>query len=227
MQPLRYSDVARALDSFLGDHDPSDPATRKKLRIVEAATELFIRHGYRKASVDEIARRAGVAKGTVYLYFKNKTDLLVYAIALEKKKHLVVMKEVLDAEMPARERLRAYLRKAVALITEMPLTSRVMSGDYEIHAVLDDMDADARSAHRAMQMDFIERLLDPAAAPHRWTAEELSDRAQVVLGLIYSMVFMLDDHVRGDLTVERFGGILADVIVDGLCPGNPTRGGEA
>ena len=39
--------------------------------------ELFERLGYRRTSVDEVARQAGVAKGTVYLYFKTKADLLV------------------------------------------------------------------------------------------------------------------------------------------------------
>jgi AcrR family transcriptional regulator len=40
-----------------------------------AALELFGRYGYRRTSIDDIARQAGIAKGTVYLYVENKESL--------------------------------------------------------------------------------------------------------------------------------------------------------
>jgi AcrR family transcriptional regulator len=48
--------------------------TREKL--VSAAMELFAKKGFDKTTVDEIVARAGVAKGTFYLYFKSKDDLI-------------------------------------------------------------------------------------------------------------------------------------------------------
>lgn len=48
--------------------------TREKL--VAAAIELFARKGFDKTTVDEIVAEAGVAKGTFYLYFKSKDDLI-------------------------------------------------------------------------------------------------------------------------------------------------------
>jgi len=45
-------------------------------RLVSAAMELFARKGFDKTTVDEIVARAGVAKGTFYLYFKSKDDLI-------------------------------------------------------------------------------------------------------------------------------------------------------
>ena len=47
-----------------------------RLRIVDAAYESFWRLGYRRASVDTIAARAGLTKRTVYGYFRSKDDLL-------------------------------------------------------------------------------------------------------------------------------------------------------
>ena len=48
--------------------------TREKL--VSAAMELFARKGFDKTTVDEIVAKAGVAKGTFYLYFKSKDDMI-------------------------------------------------------------------------------------------------------------------------------------------------------
>ena len=61
---------------------PEGKQDLKRQRIIEAATALFIEQGYRKTSLDEIARRAGVAKGTLYLYAKGKAELLMQAIAV-------------------------------------------------------------------------------------------------------------------------------------------------
>lgn len=48
----------------------------KPKRILEAAVEVIAEKGLHETTIDEIAQRAGVAKGTVYLYFKNKESLL-------------------------------------------------------------------------------------------------------------------------------------------------------
>lgn len=53
---------------------PVDP--HKRAEILKAAREVFKQNGYEKARVSEIAERAGVAKGTVYLYFHSKWDML-------------------------------------------------------------------------------------------------------------------------------------------------------
>lgn len=45
-------------------------------RLLDAALELFSRHGYGETAVSEVARRAGVSKGLVYHYFDTKRDLL-------------------------------------------------------------------------------------------------------------------------------------------------------
>jgi TetR/AcrR family transcriptional regulator, fatty acid metabolism regulator protein len=57
----------------------SRPVARgdKRDRILAAATQVFARHGFFGAQVADVAREAGVAAGTVYLYFRSKDDLLI------------------------------------------------------------------------------------------------------------------------------------------------------
>ena len=56
------------------------PATEKYRRILDAAVEVIAERGYFQSPVSAIAARAGVADGTVYLYFKNKDEVLRAAI---------------------------------------------------------------------------------------------------------------------------------------------------
>lgn len=57
----------------------------RKHAIIEAAVEVFGKKNFRDASISEIAKRASVAEGTIYQYFKNKEDLF-FSIPVEKTK---------------------------------------------------------------------------------------------------------------------------------------------
>jgi len=60
----------------------AEPSTRrerveeKERAILSAARAVFLKHGFERARMAEIARRAGVAEGTIYIYYKTKNDLL-------------------------------------------------------------------------------------------------------------------------------------------------------
>jgi AcrR family transcriptional regulator len=76
----------------------TDRASRKKQitarrrgQILKAATEVFIRKGFAAATVPEIARLAGVATGTIYLYYPSKRALLIAAI-----KNLIITTPLLN-----------------------------------------------------------------------------------------------------------------------------------
>jgi AcrR family transcriptional regulator len=56
--------------------DVMEPSTDKKVKILQAATELFSRYGVRNTTVDQIAKRAGIGKGTIYYYYPDKTAIL-------------------------------------------------------------------------------------------------------------------------------------------------------
>lgn len=57
------------------------PAEAKRHRILDAARRLLVRHGFQDLALDEVAREAGVAKGTLFLYFKSKEALFSSAFA--------------------------------------------------------------------------------------------------------------------------------------------------
>ena len=66
----------------------------KKDQIIEAARLLFHKYGFKKVSMDEIARGAGVTKKTIYTYFSSKEELLKYCI----KEELQNMRRIIENE---------------------------------------------------------------------------------------------------------------------------------
>jgi TetR/AcrR family fatty acid metabolism transcriptional regulator len=69
------------MSSIYGDRGPKINKKDKNNKyhlILEAAIKVFARQGFYQSTVAQIAREAGVADGTIYLYFKNKDDILVH-----------------------------------------------------------------------------------------------------------------------------------------------------
>ena len=84
--------------------------TDKRNLITEAAIHVFAEKGFHQARVSDIARRAGVADGTIYLYFKNKEDLLL-SIFEEKMDYLLTeLGKTLEGAATPEERVHRFAR---------------------------------------------------------------------------------------------------------------------
>lgn len=215
----RFLDIYRDL---YPDEDPESPQMRRRARILKAATELFKEHGYRKASVDEIARRAEVAKGTVYLYFPNKASLLLNAIALEKRVLFERFAPVFDPQTDGEERLRVYIRLMLTVARDLPLVARLLRNDSEFMVVLEDMDQELLAQGEEIGILWFSDVLE-AAAPDEFSRGEKRDRAEVILSLRYFTALLLDDRVRHGRDLDEFADTMADVIVYGLVNAPPPR----
>jgi AcrR family transcriptional regulator len=66
-------------------HGSDDSAKRRQ--IVEGARQIFLQHGFDAASMNDIARKAGVSKGTLYVYFENKEQLFEAIVHEECQVH--------------------------------------------------------------------------------------------------------------------------------------------
>jgi TetR/AcrR family fatty acid metabolism transcriptional regulator len=82
----------------------------KRDAILKAATEVFARRGYFQSQVADVARAAGVAAGTVYLYFRSKDDLLVSIFERTMKETLAAGSSAIAEVDDPRERLRRIAR---------------------------------------------------------------------------------------------------------------------
>src|SRR5687768_1102558 len=80
--------------------------TEKRDLILKAATKVFAQNGFFQSQVADVARVAGVAAGTVYLYFKGKDDLLVSIFEKSMKDVLTEGRAAVEGLADPAERLR-------------------------------------------------------------------------------------------------------------------------
>src|ERR1700732_4917969 len=95
-------------------------AAERREAIIEAALDEFIARGYAATRLDDVAKRAGVAKGTIYLYFKDKQTLFEELV----RTAIVPLVARLAALPPAAGSVRAVLENFVASFVKEVVTTR-------------------------------------------------------------------------------------------------------
>jgi AcrR family transcriptional regulator len=101
----------------------------KKDCILLEAARVFARFGFKKASIDDIAREAGVGKGTVYLAAESKEDLFYQVLHREIRAWQSECAKTIDPRVPAAELLSKLLATAMLYVEKHPLVLDLLLGE--------------------------------------------------------------------------------------------------
>src|SRR5258705_4353212 len=101
--------------------DPDKPQ-----QIIEAAVRVFARKGYYNSRVSDIAREAGIAAGTIYLYFKTKDDILVTLFRDKMAEFVDSLRKAIAGEADAARKVRTLVRLHFSLLERDPELAQVL-----------------------------------------------------------------------------------------------------
>jgi AcrR family transcriptional regulator len=110
-----------------------DPVKREQ--ILDGAMCVFMQMGFDAASMNDITRQAGVSKGTLYVYFKNKEDLFAAMIERQKLRIFGQLQEILERNKPVAETLHDF----GVLFTTHLLADKTIRGMRMVIGVIDRM----------------------------------------------------------------------------------------
>jgi len=83
--------------------------SEKREAIINAAKQRLRKYGIQKTKMQEIAEDVGIAVGTLYLYFKNKNDILIASIEAYGQQHIAYAEEILNSAKSPQEKLKCYI----------------------------------------------------------------------------------------------------------------------
>lgn len=115
---MRKTAIAAKLDRA-GSVRPQADRKRREERwgeILEAATEVFYEKGYEAATLQDIADRVGILKGSIYYYIKAKSDLLDHLLAEVHSEGLAMIRECAATEGSVLDKLAAMMRGHIAYL---------------------------------------------------------------------------------------------------------------
>src|SRR5215469_14399912 len=191
-------------------------AAARRTQILDAATRVFASKGFNRATIRDVARDAGVADGTIYNYFANKTDLLFGLLDRlnDTERRPASLAQVVDTSLAGF--FRAYVRERVeslwsnadllrAVLPEM-LANPDLRARYYDEVIAPTM-ALGEAAFRALVVNGTMRDLDVALS------------ARIVAGSVLGLMVL---QLLGDETLAaRWRAIpdaLADLLLSGLTP---------
>jgi TetR/AcrR family fatty acid metabolism transcriptional regulator len=198
---------------------PGSRTTRggdKRERILDAAVRVFAKKGFYATRVSEVAKAAGVADGTIYLYFKSKDELLVSLFEDRVERLLAFLQTELPATMGAAEKLRRIIelqlglmegeRDLAEVITVILRQSTKLMKEYAAPKFTAYLDAIARVVADGQASGELRGDVSPHLA------------ARAIFGALdgITMTWALGKADRGGLV--RAASQLAELVLRGLSP---------
>jgi AcrR family transcriptional regulator len=197
-------------------HGPcvDDHAQTRRQEILQAAAELFAEKGYQRTSVREIAARAGIAPGTIYLYFDSKGDLLIG-----------LMKCLAELEDLGEEVEQALRSDARAFLTTMfrNRMGRVIESEEMLRAILPQMlvqPALREQFHRefvAPVIDLMERYVETRIEKGDLQPVDVPLTVRAVQSMFIGLLLMriLDDDALRERW-DEMPEVVATLLFEGL-----------
>jgi AcrR family transcriptional regulator len=206
--------------------DRSEQALRAD-RILEAAGELLLRFGYKRVTIEDIATRAEVGKGTVYLHWKTKHELFT---ALLLREVAEVTRELLAGMRadPAEVLLHRVTWASFLAIMRRPLARALYTRDLDTLGKLAASDAGSLAAQRQVADALFDDYLDLMRAHGLLRTDTDRQTQMYMLNAVgtgfYVTEQFLPEHLR-EMSLEHKAAALAEVIRLALePPGEPDPG---
>jgi AcrR family transcriptional regulator len=183
----------------------------RKNQILDAAALVFAEKGFHPTTIKDIARQAGIADGTIYNYFKNKTALLMGVFERMQTASLPEAAPPPPGEIDSRAFIKTVLAHPLqALKTDNFALFRVVVSEMMVNEELRGLYYERILAPTLMmgEIYFHERGLESA---------DVQIAVRVIAGLMQGLMM---SHIMGDpVLAEKWDDlpdILADVLLDGL-----------
>ncbi len=193
-------------------------------RILEAAVKVFARQGFFQSTVAQIAKEAGVADGTIYLYFKNKDDILVQFFGYKAK-------QVFD-------RFRALVNQGDNAVEKLKNLIRGHLGEFQRDRDMAVVYQAETRRNSPLVKDQIKQMsktyLDMLAEIVEQGQTEGHFRKDLYLGLVKRYVLGAVEEVintwvlsGGKYDLESMADPLVDLLVRGIGNHEPSAGSES
>ncbi len=180
-------------------------------RILDAAAALILRWGYSKTTLDDVAKQAGVAKGTLYLHWNTREELFVALIKREKLALAEDFKRRIAAD-PEGATLHGLLKHSALALLERPLLKAVLLRDMDVLGKL--AHSEHSSAAYAERMEGFKTYLE-VLREHNLVRTDLSLRTQVyLLGALFAGFFLVAPLMPGEFMLpdEELAELLAETV---------------
>jgi len=175
------------------------------IRIREAAEKLFAKRGFYPTTMDDIAREAKLAKGTIYLYFDNKEDLFFSAIENKLDALLARIREAVKEPLSPSQRIKLTIGIHLKFLEENRDCFKIMQSFPEQLKEKLERKLKGRVIERQSQyIKIIDRLIQEAIRKGEVRSLDSRKLAVVLMGIAHSLtVYWISKKEKGSLSEDE------------------------
>jgi len=192
--------------------------TREAVReaILDATDRRLARFGYKKMTIDELAADAGVGKGTVYLHFSSKEEVVLSHVDRIVERLCVRLEQLAAKDQPAGDRIKAMLVERV--VFRLHSVQHYSEALNDVAAAIRPGLIQRRAQHFEREGAILARVLADGRRAGEFKVPRAPEAARALLEATNSLLpYSLSPQELGDpADVARRTGAVADLLVRGL-----------
>ncbi|MGO9383893.1 MAG: TetR/AcrR family transcriptional regulator [Mycobacterium sp.] len=183
-------------------------------RVAAAAFEMFAEYGIRRATIDDVARRAGVSKMTVFRRFQSKQGLVGVVIAREIRRGMAELDRVWEREQTLEQRVVLGFSFAVNFVRGHALFDRLLRSEPELLLPLLTIDG---TVALALYRELIGQRLRTEVRAGRAAPADVDQAAEVLARLAISLLLTREGTITLD-DDETIVALVRNVLLPMLEP---------
>lgn len=184
----------------------------KRLRIMEAAAQVFSQKGFHRAKMEEIAQEANVGKGTIYEYFSGKQQLFIEMFKVGRKYYYDVMARELEDESELCDLLRKVAYLHLKFIHVHKDIAKIMMQEFLQLGI--EMHNEIFQAHE-QEVEILEKIIRKGVQNGTFRPLDIRLTAQIFYGSVHTMgVPMIINRENWDL--ESLSEKIVDIFLNGI-----------
>lgn len=187
----------------------------KRNTIIASAIKIFAQYGFHKAKISQIAQDANVADGTVYLYFKNKEDLLIKVFEDIISDRLDQLRNLITQEQSAMDKLISFFKNHVDLFTDHPFVARLVA--VELRQSPDFLEKYPTYRPLREYLGFIETLITGAINEGSIRPVDPQAISFLIIGTMNFVITEWSMHNQS-FSLNEMKNNIADIVLNGLLP---------
>lgn len=156
---------------------------QNRMAILDSARELIAHGGFKEASIQAIAERAGVSTGLVYRYFENKSQILIEVLSDAIRREVEILDHIAKSDLSAKQKLQ----KSVTTFVKRAMNSPQLAYSLMFEPVDPEMEHE-RFRSKQLIKQSIKEILAEGKVNGEFDFEDLNTAA---LGVVGSMTFVV------------------------------------
>jgi AcrR family transcriptional regulator len=194
----------------------ADVSQKRKTQILEAAMETFSKVGFHKARMSDIAEKSGLSKGSLYLYFESKNDLILHLLARVFEPEIKDLRSLLDVKKSVEERLLIYAERGAKDIIDM-LKWMPLVYDFIALAFRQNNIREAISLYYQQNMAILETLIQQGIDSGEIRTSSARDAA-IAIGSILEGTIVLWFYDPNEIEIRTHLMTNIKLLIQGLKP---------